>query len=342
MKNLDELPFPEMEMFVKEGRLYEPIFDEQGKFKKKIDFIFSRGCPFDCNYCSNTALKQFYGCNFVRSQSVERSIDQIKYTNNNYSVDYFTFHDDIFTLDREWTKSFLARYKKEIGLPFECNLRVGINCDDEIIGLLKDAGCFLVKIGLESGSDHVRVDILNRRMKNADIIDTFKRFKKHGIKVMSFVMMGFPNETVSDFLETADLVSKIDPDEYALYIFYPYPGTRLYEYCRKHRLLDKKLDLGSITERRDPVLKSNTFKKEDVAYFFNNFAMMVNFGAGAYNGKWIAKPYRKICYLLYTVPPSKKIWFKLSQLVLIGLRCAMIYLKAIYKLFFTKSNVYLK
>jgi tetratricopeptide (TPR) repeat protein len=103
--------------------------------------------------------------------------------------------------------------------------------NDEICKLLKDAGCEGIAIGIESGSEEIRKKVLNRKMSDELIIAAFKAAKKTGLKTSSFNMVGIPGETPEDFQKTIELNRKIMPDQMQLTIFYPYPGTRLGDYC---------------------------------------------------------------------------------------------------------------
>ncbi len=223
IQNLDELPFPD-----------KLIFNYYKKNKKVIPrFIFSRGCPFNCTYCSNATIKKHYpNQQYVRFRSVDKCLDEIGLLQETHKFDTFWADDDIFTINKKWLREFCEKYPKRFDKNFECHLRVGaVNKED--LELLKKAGCSLVRIGLESGSERIRRDILNRHMSNQQIIDTFKMAKEVGIKTYSFNMVGIPHETMEDIKQTIELNRKIKPDKMQCTIFYPYIGTHLGKYCKE-------------------------------------------------------------------------------------------------------------
>lgn len=304
--DLDKLPIADREIFFKEGILYKDggIF-VKGSKKRGIEFIFSRGCPFECTYCSNHALKKTYGSGYVRLKSPNRAIKEIKYTVKNYRHDFFIFHDDIFTLNHKWLDLFLKKYSK-FKIPFYCNVRVE-TCSKNLFRKLKMAGCVGVLIGLESGDEWLRKNILNRQMSNKQIINAFKWAKEVGLETGSFVMIGFPHESPKRFLNTVELLNQIQLNRYLLYIFHPYPGTKLYDLCVKEKLFRKIVIGKNFRERTDTILKIPTFSRKDILYYYNWLSSLIELGKK--RKKTINEAHRKILFLFLSKPPSSKLFF---------------------------------
>jgi len=100
------------------------------------------------------------------------------------------FDDDTFTLFPNWIEEFCDAYKKEFNYPFTCNVRVEtVNC--EVLSSLKDAGCYAIKLGVESGDEGLRKNILQRQMTNHDIVTACKKAHELGLKIYVFNMLGF-------------------------------------------------------------------------------------------------------------------------------------------------------
>jgi len=223
IQDLDKLPFPDREIF------------EEIDTKDELEFMGSRGCPFQCSYCVNRALRNAYkGCGtYVRIRSVDNLIAEIKQALKTYKTAKILFHDDTFTLDKKWLREFCEKYPKEIGMPYAANGRVE-TMDEEMVRMLKESGCVEIKIGVETGNEELRTKILNRHMSNEQIINVFNLCKKHKLAATSFNMIGLPYETEKNVKETIALNKKIKPLRMGVSIFRPYPGTELYNVCKKN------------------------------------------------------------------------------------------------------------
>jgi len=127
-------------------------------------------------------------------------------------------------------KEFGSLYKKEINLPFYCATRVE-SCSDKVLDILKKAGCELLLIGVESGDEKYRREIMKRFMSNQSIISAFNRARKKGILTWSFSMVGLPFETKQMLLKTVCLNWQCRPDFVMASIFYPFKGTQLGDIC---------------------------------------------------------------------------------------------------------------
>jgi radical SAM superfamily enzyme YgiQ (UPF0313 family) len=212
---LNTLPYPDYSIFSKQAIRNYPAFS------------FSRGCPFKCTYCCAARKRNDDGeWETIRFKTPERAIDTIKDFQRQYDTPHFNFDDDTFFKSKSWVREFTSLYKQEIDKPFECNTRVE-TITDAMIGMLKDAGCQKLWLGIECGDEKLRKKVLGRPMKNAKILEAFDIVRKHGIATSSFNMMGFPGDTPEAHQRTIDLNRDIKPDHVQLTIFYPYRGTRL-------------------------------------------------------------------------------------------------------------------
>jgi radical SAM superfamily enzyme YgiQ (UPF0313 family) len=267
--NLDDLPFPSRRLFIDQDSPTASTENKQG-----LEFLFTRGCPYNCTYCSNNALKQTFHqqgdvSSYVRHMSPNRAIKWIMHDLSQYPAEYLCFHDDTFTVNKEWLLEFLRLYKQKISLPFMCNIRID-TVDKPILRLLKQAGCFIVFAGVESGDEELRRNRLKRYMSNESIITVFREAKQVGLHVYAFLMIGLPGETPQKFINTIRLVSTIKPDYSALGIFYPYPGTELYEYCKQKKYINPTIPVDFV-ERIDTILTMKDFCRKDILHYYQYF-----------------------------------------------------------------------
>lgn len=259
IQNLDELPFPDR-------GIYDSSLLKDTKLKRAV-FMASRGCPYDCSYCCNHILKNVSTGKYVRFRSVNNVIREISMVIETNPVEYAIFHDDIFTLSKSWLREFSQNYSAQIGLPFICNSRVNL-LDEEIISLLKKAGCREIWMGIESGNDYIREQVLNRKIKREKIIKTFSLCKKHSISVSAYNMVGLPFEDLKKVLDTIRLNAYIKPDSMQVSIFYPFPGTEIYGICRENNFLTNK-EVDNVFERT--TLNQPTISAKQVMYAHHNF-----------------------------------------------------------------------
>ena len=209
-----------------------------------IDVFAGRGCPYNCSSCINHYQQKLYQGKgkYVRIRSPENLINEIKVLRKKYRIDKISFPDDTFTINKKWLIKFCELYRKEINIPFVCNARVE-NINDDVCKALKKANCYALKIGVESGSVNIRKNVLRRFMSTAQLINAFKLCKKYGLKTQSYNMIGMPYETKNDIYKTISLNRLIEPNELAITIWQPFPGTELFNLVKeKGWITDRKIE----------------------------------------------------------------------------------------------------
>ena len=243
VEDLDTLPFPDRSIF--DFDLMAPDQHE------RITILASRGCPFRCHYCSNHVQRSRYPNHgkYVRFRSVDNVLAEVERLAAKLTgIDHVRFDDDILTLRKEWFEEFIEKYPRRIGLPFICNSRVDLLNEDKI-AKLKRAGCKTVCMGVESGNPYIRREVLGRKMTDEQIVNAFHLCRKHGIGTVSLNMMGFPREDFSMVLDTVKLNARAMPGLSQITIFFPFPGTILYDICREEGILPEQ-ELDSLFTRR--------------------------------------------------------------------------------------------
>ncbi len=266
--NLDDLPFPDRKIFN-----YQKLVDGR---ENTAFFMASRGCPYDCSYCCNRALKlASKNCNnWVRFRSVDNVIQEVQLeTKNNPRIKRIVFYDDILALRKSWFSEFTKMYAKNIGMPFRCNMRADILAKKGMASLLKSAGCWNVVIGLESGSDTVRSKILKKNISDEQIIKAGKECKIAGMGLSTYNMLGIPGEDFSDILKTVKLNAKINANFMYASIYYPFSNTDLYEVCRKKKMLTGRTAIDYVEET---VLNFNKKERARIIFVRNHFRFLVN------------------------------------------------------------------
>ena len=267
IQDLDQLPFPDRKMW---ERYVSPEV-----FNKHV-LLLSRGCPFECTYCSNKALKRIAGGSYVRFRSPESIICELRHMRKQYpGLSEVYLETEMITANLYWLEELCEKLREfnlnpENRFSFGANMRIVPGTDNSrIFKMLKESGFEYVRIGIESGSKRVRRDILRRNYSNEDIISVFREAKTHGIKPDAYNMIGLPGERPEDFEETIKVNRIVQPEEPNLSIFFPYPGTDLFEVSREKGYLKKDTDL--LEEREDPALDMNFFPAGMIKKYYARF-----------------------------------------------------------------------
>ena len=269
LKDLDSLPFPDREMW------QSWIKEELGA---KISVLLGRGCPFECTYCCNSALKKISNGAYVRFRSVDNILAEIE----NIVITYpgkkeIYLEVESFGIDTPWAIKLcdaLENINRNLKEPisFGVNLRVSAGLDYvSLFAALKRANFKSINIGLESGSERVRREVLHRNYSNDEIISVVKLARANGLKVNLFNMIGIPGETSFDFQETVRINRICLPDKHMTGIFFPYQGTKLYSLCKTSGLLKNELDAKM--ERRRACLDLPGFSRKQIqkSYFWFDY-----------------------------------------------------------------------
>jgi anaerobic magnesium-protoporphyrin IX monomethyl ester cyclase len=217
------------------------FFDEEffvrpfdGKKIKRNDIEISRGCPYHCSYCGNSALKLFNAGlgKYVKTRPIISSINEMKNLVDKYKIDIFSFMDECFLAHPiSWLKEFMDAYKAEINKPYFFMTRPETITEKNITFLLDYEIPFQPSIGVESGSDDILLNVCDRSCTVNKIIPAFEILNKHKIRTNTFFIVGFPFEKREDTIKSIKLCKQIKPSVSSISIFQPYPGQKLTKVC---------------------------------------------------------------------------------------------------------------
>ena len=186
----------------------------------------SRGCPFRCIYCS----KPVTGSR-IRSVSPEKVLEEIEKLVSRHGIREIIFYDDSFTVDKPRIMKICDMIlKRKIKIRWQCETRVNL-VDQEMLNKMKEAGCYLVAYGIESGSDRV-LAILKKGIIKEQVIKAIEISKKASIQIIGYFMMGIPGETEEEIKQTISFAKELDIDFAQFSIATAYPGTELYQIAK--------------------------------------------------------------------------------------------------------------
>jgi radical SAM superfamily enzyme YgiQ (UPF0313 family) len=256
INNLDSLEFPDRD-------IYFTRYPFLAKASVK-QFMSSRGCPYQCSFCANHLQHRLYRGKgpIVRRRSAISFISEIAAIRSTWGFRKITFSDDVFIMDRNWLEEFLPMFKREIGVPFMCNVRVNL-VKNELIHYLKEHGCFGVSMGVESGNDFFRNTILKKNISRQQILKAGEIINNHKLGLKTYNMIGLPGETLETAMETVKLNALLKPGFSACSFLEPFPKYDVTRYCQKNGYLKKDFSLADITPSiyEESKIKYNDRKK---------------------------------------------------------------------------------
>ena len=269
IEDLDELPYPayhlvDMEQYLNPKRIEYRSFKDRA-----VSMITSRGCPFNCNFCS---VHLHMGKKF-RANSVDYVIKHIEYVINKFGVKTIFFEDDNLTFDM---KRFEAICDKiiEKRLRFNWETPNGIRADYLTLNLLKKmkrSGCQSVFFGIESGDQCILDNVIGKSLNLKKVVNVAKMCKDIGIRTAAFYIIGFPGETKENMMKTVELALRLKRDfdvGMLLHVATPSLGTRLYEECQKKGYIEENLTSRAFAEVRQtrgmPLIRTEDFTASEV------------------------------------------------------------------------------
>lgn len=291
LQDLDALPYIDRSMWDRW------ILDREDG----VSILVGRGCPYKCTYCSNHAMNRLAEGKFVRYRSPENMIGEIDHVRRQYPNTRHIYLE-VETITANLKKTFalfeaLADYNSRLATPiafsmnqaFHSNFMKNTEKMEEFFELCGKANVVRLNVGLESGSEEIRKDVLRRpNYSNEEFAAFCAIAKSHGIDIVVYVLMNLPGETPEHFRETVDLVKKIQPRNVFLSIFHPYIGTDLHALAAARGLIPSGTTQGRF-ERRSSVMRTPEFPAYRVKLEYILFWWRV------YRGVW---PISRILYYM--------------------------------------------
>lgn len=218
-EDLDALPFPD-----------RTIMDRYDQYRCTTgrSVITSRGCPYSCTFCYNSRYRDMYRGlgRYMRWRSVDSIIQECARHRDDPWATQILFKDDLFAHHEDFVHDFSLQYARHVQMPFLCNVRAD-RMTERMADDLARAGARVVQFGVESGNDRVRREILGRRIRRQDMVNTARWLRQRGLKVYTFNIIGIPGETPREAMDTLELNAQLRPHMAVFTMFQPYPKTPL-------------------------------------------------------------------------------------------------------------------
>ncbi len=243
LTELPEIPyelFPEKK-WISIGRFYTDKAQPHWRFNDRVIAIHGgRGCPYRCNFC--------YHHNKPRYRPISFMIEEAERLLYRYNANMLYFGDDLVIASSKRARE-LVEGIRNIGRPvsysISCRFNVLARIDDGLLREMKETGCRIMGLGIESGSQRI-LDLMHKKVTVDQIVTGLRRLKDVGILPTVSIMVGQYTETPEDFKESMDLmVESVRYNkniQYAFTITTPYPGSELYDIAFQKGLLKSHLD----------------------------------------------------------------------------------------------------
>jgi len=234
--DLDTLPFPAYERlpgFPRDYRL--PLFSYI--HTPGATLITSRGCLYQCSYCDRSVFKRGF-----RSNSADYIYSHMEYLRRRFNVRHLNIYDDLFTTDRNRIVALCEKLsRRPLEIHFNCAVRVG-HADDGLLQMLKEAGCLMVSLGIESADP----ELLARHKAGVSleaVSDMVRRIQAAGLRAKGLFMMGLPGETEASIRRTSDFILSLGLDDMNMAKFTPFPGAPVYGMIREQGIFREEWPL---------------------------------------------------------------------------------------------------
>ena len=268
--DLDSLPLPAYDLVANET--YFHGIRGGGGAKRAMMLLVSRGCPFDCVFCSSKIVWK----RKLRFFSIDYIINELQFLIKKYNIDGISFLDDELLTNKKFIFEFCdALISSGISkqLKWSCHARAN-NIDQDIVRKLKKSGCVLIRIGMESGSEKVlkflkRGTITVKQIKSAIMV-----CRKEGMPYFGSFIIGSPYENLDDIVETINFIEQYMHNNVAVFVAVPYPGTELWNICTNENFFRKGVTWSDyIVEGAGPyalpVIRNKYFTQEQLMHINN-------------------------------------------------------------------------
>jgi radical SAM superfamily enzyme YgiQ (UPF0313 family) len=232
IKNLDSLPLPAWDMIPNMIHIYRPSAPSYLRLPATT-IVTSRGCYGQCIFCNS---KLIHGG--LRCFSADYVLEMIRYLIKNHGIKDISIYDDNFVFFQDRVRKICkAILDEKLDISWSCYSRVDQGNLD-LFQLMKQAGCWQISYGIESGSQRI-LDLIKKNVKLQQITKTVTDTKKAGLRTRGFFIIGHFTENKESILETINFMKKLPLDDFHFTTFTPLPGTVAYEIADQYGIFDR-------------------------------------------------------------------------------------------------------
>ncbi len=245
IENLDTIPFPARHLLPMEK--YSRIGIAHGGFLERTPYasiVTSRGCPYKCAFC--TAYKVFN--RKYRYRTTDNVMAEIDMLIRDYGIRELLFEDDNLTLNIKRAEEIFDRL---IGRKYDLvwntpNGVAAFTLNENILKKMKQSGCIQLNLALESGNQWVIDNLIKKPLKLEKIVPLITYARSIGLNVNTFFVVGMPGESLEQIKDTFRFARRMRFYSPHFSVLTPYPGSEVYEICKKNGYLVKDFDFDNL------------------------------------------------------------------------------------------------
>ncbi len=258
---LDKLPFPARDL----------LYERTGN----IHLMSSRGCPFECRFCSSSQFWKHF-----RAFSPAYVIEEIRSVVTRYRPDYLSFWDDLFVADRKRLQSIVSEIRRadmhtRVAFSVACRAEL---VDEEVVSLLQQMNVTHVSMGLESGSDKILKDLKGAQASVTQNERAISLLDKAGIQAIGSFIIGSPEERIEDLEETLRFIKAAPLARVGIFVLTPLPGTDVWDKAKEAGQVCDDMDWETLfmdldRNRKEKVAISNHIPRETLFQWYDRLKM---------------------------------------------------------------------
>ncbi|MBF0384765.1 MAG: B12-binding domain-containing radical SAM protein [Candidatus Omnitrophica bacterium] len=241
IQDLNSLPLPSYHL-IDFNRYANIIQRESTDHPRALPFgriRTSRGCPYNCCFCE---IESIAGKK-PRFRTIDNIAAELDMLTKNYGIKGLMFDDDNLIVDTKRAKAlFRMMIEKKYYLKWNAPGVAVYKLDDEMLELMKESGCAYLNVAVESGSERVLKEIIDKPVDLEKAKITLGLIKKHDIDLAVNFVIGFPGETWDEIRQTIKFAEDIDVDYVKIFVAIPFPNTKLYELAKEEGYLRPDFD----------------------------------------------------------------------------------------------------
>lgn len=247
MSDIDIITFPAWQVFSSE---YMKIYKETDElWDDALPILASRGCPMRCNFC----YRNFEGT--FRSRSIDNVLTEMELLKEQHKIGIITFLDEHFFANKAKILAFCEGiHERKLKIKWSCSIRVEL-ADKELFDAMYDAGCYMLQVGIESGSQRM-LDAMNKK----STVEANERFlnlaRETKLYVGANVIIGYPGETQESINATAQLFHRAKLPA-GFHLVQAFPGTPLWDYAVQQGYIEDEIEYLRSCSDSDRHLKIN-------------------------------------------------------------------------------------
>jgi radical SAM superfamily enzyme YgiQ (UPF0313 family) len=269
-EDLDSLGYPDWDLINPSNYPFQTSYLTKSKIVAPL--LMTRGCPYQCTFCSCRSVTGHK----IRSHSVSYIIEEIKFLKSNFGIKEVCFIDDNFLVFKDLVSNLCEQMiKQKINIKWSCfGIRLDL-LDKEILSLMEKSGCYLLTVGIESGSQRI-LDHMKKKL-TLDLIKekiTLIKTTTH-IKIIGNFILGYPLEKEEDIYKTIRLAKSLPLSGANFFPFHPTPGTEIFDELLAKKEL-KTINWNLMGQDRRPYIPEGISKQKFTWLFvlaFLNFYM---------------------------------------------------------------------